>query len=184
MKLYSLISHLNVGSSGWDFTVPIEHQWSILLSYLEDLYYLLSYMHYLSGRPLLAYNLSIVWYKGHQPGAYVTHIHFFSIKFLLCVRTNNSVTRKQIGQNLTNYFHFYLWTSSGRKSKYSKYWKAGNKFTIHFTLQCFCKGANLWNFISSQTGFWKIALTADRQVLLVLVITTESPSVFFFLQSV
>ena len=47
-----------------------------------------------------------------------------------------------------------------------------------FSLRCFCKGANLWNLISYQTGSGKMVFAADRQVLLVLVITAEFLNVF------
>ena len=39
---------------------------------------LLCCLHYLSGLQLLAYNLSFLWYKGHQAGTSVYHWHFSS----------------------------------------------------------------------------------------------------------
>ena len=76
MNIHSFISCWKVGPWDWDFPIPIEYQWWILLFCLQDLYYVVCII---TRPPLLVYNLSIVWYKGHQVGAFVSHEHFSSL---------------------------------------------------------------------------------------------------------
>ena len=55
-------------------TPPLVFDHQINLSYLEDLYVVCI----LSGPPLLAFNVSNVWYKRHQVVASLSHGHFSS----------------------------------------------------------------------------------------------------------